>query len=153
MKNLAKVGAILGVFLLCLILVPQIMAAGPKTITGQVLTSGGSPVNDATVTATLSSDTGNVETTTTDGSGNYSMSVASGNYSVTVGPTNYTTTWNYFGAPQIVTFTADSSAESRTKNFTVISTDATITGTLQNSGSSASPTTGAIIVTAEYKQI
>jgi len=30
---------------------------------------------------------------------------------------------------------------------------ATITGTLQNSGSSASPTTGAIIVTAEYKQI
>jgi len=30
---------------------------------------------------------------------------------------------------------------------------ATITGTLQNGGSSASPTTGAIIVTAEYKQI
>jgi hypothetical protein len=30
---------------------------------------------------------------------------------------------------------------------------ATITGTLQNSGSSASPSTGAIIVTAEYKQI
>jgi hypothetical protein len=30
---------------------------------------------------------------------------------------------------------------------------ATITGTLQNSGSSASPTTGAVIVTAEYKQI
>ena len=30
---------------------------------------------------------------------------------------------------------------------------ATITGSLQNSGSSASPTTGAVIVTAEYKQI
>jgi hypothetical protein len=30
---------------------------------------------------------------------------------------------------------------------------ATLTGSLQNSGSSASPTTGAVIVTAEYKQI
>jgi hypothetical protein len=30
---------------------------------------------------------------------------------------------------------------------------ATITGTLQNGGASASPTVGAIIVTAEYKQI
>jgi hypothetical protein len=30
---------------------------------------------------------------------------------------------------------------------------ATITGTLQNSGASASPTTGVIIVTAEYKQV
>jgi hypothetical protein len=30
---------------------------------------------------------------------------------------------------------------------------ATLTGTLQNGGASASPTTGAIIVTAEYKQI
>jgi len=30
---------------------------------------------------------------------------------------------------------------------------ATITGTLQNGGASASPTTGVVIVTAEYKQI
>ena len=30
---------------------------------------------------------------------------------------------------------------------------ATITGTLQNGGASASPTVGAVIVTAEYKQI
>lgn len=149
MRKIVFLGTMTMAFLCCLVLMPQALAQTPKTITGQVLTSGGSPVNDATITATLSSDTGSVQTTTTDGSGNYSIALASGNWSVAVGPTNYTTSWNYYGSPQIVTFTADESSESRTKNFTVTPTDATITGTLMYSHGAPAPNS---IVTAVNSQ-
>ncbi len=143
MKKIVFSGIILLAFLCCLVLAPQVLASTPKTITGHVVDSDGANVTNAMIVPTRvdSGDMTGIISGNTDGSGNFSLALPAADWSLTVRPTSYASTWAYYGSPVIVVFNHNESIESKTQDFTVTKTDATITGILLYS--TGSPATGA----------
>jgi len=104
----------------------------PKTVTGTVTYRGTTtPVVNAQVNAmSMGNGMGGGNQATTDAAGNYTLPLpASSQYGLNLNaPAG--ADWSYNEPQVMVSFTADSSTESRTMNFQVTKATATITGTV-----------------------
>jgi hypothetical protein len=113
-----------------------------KFVEGTVTTNSGQPVSQAQVLARRINLPGNAETLTA-GDGTYQLALAPGLWALTVKP--YTTTvpagWIYPQPPQIVFFHDDRLKETRQQDFTVLVSDASVTGIVELPDSSAPPFT------------
>ena len=101
-----------------------------KIITGKVTRSDGTAVTNAMVNAwkkSTSGSSGNANTQV-DSAGNYKLQVTGGVWEVSVFPSSPTADWNYNKPPESVLFADDTTPETKTINFTVVTTDATIIG-------------------------
>lgn len=109
--------------------------APPKTVTGTVTTNTGLPVENAQITARRMNLPGRAETLSA-ADGSYTLGLSRGLWALTVQPISTTVPadWVYPQPPQLVWFQHNNQPESREQNFTVILSDATVTGVVELPG-------------------
>lgn len=115
-----------------------------KTLSGKVTktTSDGTSVSNATVYASKISGSGYAYADV-DGSGNYSINLPGGSWRIGLYAKTWPADWSYTTYDESVSFIADTSTESKTKNFIVEAVNSMITGTFKKPDGSA-PTEGSI---------
>ncbi|MBI2645237.1 carboxypeptidase regulatory-like domain-containing protein, partial [Candidatus Uhrbacteria bacterium] len=103
-----------------------------KTLTGTVTKSDSTAVANARVELHREFG-GNFVETSTNSSGQYTVKVAGGGWWVSVRPSwyFYNVDWVYDDPPRRVKFAEDTTSESKTENFTVAVSNATVTGTVK----------------------
>jgi hypothetical protein len=113
-----------------------------KFVEGTVTTNAGGPVSQAKVVARRVDLPGSAETLTA-ANGTYQLALAPGLWALTVRP--YTMTvpaaWLYPQPPQVVFFHDDRLRETRQQDFTILVSDASVSGMVQLPDASPSPFT------------
>lgn len=97
-----------------------------KTISGRVSKKNGDAVTDAYLYAYNNS--GGYASTSTDASGNYSMSLKGGSWSVWIYSNTYPATWSYTGDNVTIKFESNDTTETKTYNWEVSGKDSAVTG-------------------------
>ena len=105
--------------------------ASPKVVTGTVTTNVGDPVEQARIIAQRVDKKGRANTLS-QADGSYEIRLSEGLWALTVKPITDTIPahWVYPDPPQLVYFHHNTDPESRQVDFTVLTADATVTGTV-----------------------
>ena len=112
-----------------------------KTIKGSVKRADGKAVTDAYVNAWKKDSQSNVQAQT-DSQGNYTLLVTGGYWEVSIYPVSPTSNWGYNQPPKTALFQENTSVETATVNFTVVTVDASVKGKIvRPDGTVPSPNT------------
>ena len=114
--------------------------ATPKVMTGKITRNSatGAAVTDASVSVWRSGYNGGYASTTTDSNGNYTFHLPQGTWTISIYPQYWDTAdWDYSVWNESITFTNDTSTETKTKNIYVDTLSSTVTGLIQKPDGSA----------------
>ncbi len=105
------------------------LRSAPKTLSGQVETNTGTPVENALIVANRLDEPGR-RTTLTQADGSYLLRLSGGVWAVTVRPTDSSNPadWLFNLPPQLIQFDKNLMPEAKTLDFTVLTADSTVTG-------------------------